>query len=80
MGDIFKRSGRLFARSSFLEGYARGIDLGATLDIYNSNQSAEKADEQAILSDWLAVGDNIYSAINMYSREKEIVWESTTKI
>jgi hypothetical protein len=73
MGEIFKRSARLFARPSFLEGYGRVIDLGATLNEYNSNQTPEKADEEAILSDWSAVGDNIYSAINIFSREKEIV-------
>jgi len=73
MGDIFKRSARLFARPSFLEGYGRAIDLGATMNEYNTNKSVEEADEEAILSDWLAVGDNIYSAINTFSREKEIV-------
>ena len=71
MGDLmlFKRAGRLFARPSFVEGYARTIDFGVTLNEYNRNRTEEEADTQAILSDWLAVGDSIYSAIGSFQKE-----------
>ena len=70
MGDIlFKRSGRLFARPSFLEGYARAIDIGATLNEYNQNKTSEEADTAAIQSDWQAVGDSIEFAIDKISKE-----------
>ena len=69
MGELmFKRSGRLFARPSFLEGCSRVIDLGATLNEYNSNKTAEEADEEAILSDWYAVGDYLYSAMGSFQK------------
>lgn len=66
---FFVRSGRLFARPSFLEGYARAIDLGGTLTEYNRNQTGEEADEKAISTDWLAVGDSISSAMQSVSKE-----------
>ncbi len=70
MGDILlTRSGRLFARPSFLEGYARAIDIGATLNEYNKNNTPEEADAAAIRSDWQAVGDSIEFAINKISSE-----------
>ena len=70
MGDLlFKRSGRLFARPSFVEGYGRAIDLGATLNEYNRSQNEEEADQEAILSDWLAVGDSIYSAADLFQQK-----------
>lgn len=74
MGNLmFTRSGRLFARPSFWEGYGRAIDLGTTLNEYNLSKTSEDADTQSILSDWLAVGDGLYSAMDILSREKEIV-------
>jgi len=70
MGDIlFQRSGRLFARPSFLEGYGRAMDIGATLNEYNQNQTPEEADAAAIRSDWQAVGDSIEFALDKISQE-----------
>ena len=70
MGDIlFKRTARLFARPSFLEGYGRAIDLGATLNEYNSNKTPEEADTAAIRSDWEAVGDSIAAAMEKFSKD-----------
>ncbi len=70
MGELFKRTGRLFARPSFWEGASRVFDMGATLSEYNRNQNEREADAQAILSDWLAVGDSIQSATIDFSQEK----------
>ena len=70
MGDLlFQRSGRLFARPSFLDGYGRAIDIGATLNEYNQNKTSEEADVAAIRSDWQAVGDSIQFALNKISQE-----------
>ena len=72
MGNyLFKRTGRLFARPSFLEGYARVIDIGATLNEYNQNKTPEEADTAAIQSDWQAVGDSIQFAIEKFSTENK---------
>lgn len=71
MSDIlFARSGRLFARPSFWEGYARGIDFGGTLTEYNRSATGEEADTEAISSDWLAVGDSISTAMHSVSKER----------
>ena len=66
MGEIFKRTARLFARPSFEEGVARVMDLGATLNIYNIDETPEEADAKAIYSDWAAVGDDIIYSISKY--------------
>ena len=69
MGDLFIRSGRLFARPSFIEGYARVIDMGTTLNEYNRDRTPEEADKAAIQSDWKTVGENLESAISNFSKE-----------
>ena len=66
---ILRRTARLFARPSFIEGYGRAIDLGATLNEYNQSKTEEEADTDAILSDWLAVGDSLNYAIEHFSQE-----------
>jgi len=38
---LFKRTARLFARPSFFEGIARVIDIGSTLNEYNTNKTTE---------------------------------------
>jgi len=52
----------LFAMPSFLEGLARTIDLGATLDEYNQSITPEQADLIAIRNDWEMVGKDIFVA------------------
>ena len=69
MGEIFRRTARLFARPSFEEGVARVIDLGATLNIYNKNDTPEKTDAKAIYSDWASVGDDITYAIQTHEQK-----------
>ncbi len=60
----------LFARPSFVEGVARVMDLGTTLQIYNESKTPEEADFKAMKKDWQAVGDDIVYAINKYGRRE----------
>jgi hypothetical protein len=62
----------LFAEPSFIEGMARVLDLGNTLNVYNESLSGEIADSTAISMDWAMIGKDIYQAISE-NREAEIV-------
>jgi hypothetical protein len=53
---MFHYSSFLFARPSFLEGVARIVDFGNTLNQYNGCETPEQADLVAIASDWAAIG------------------------
>lgn len=53
----------LFARPSFLEGIARILDFGNTLNEYNQSNSPEQADTLAISADWRAIGSDIQAAL-----------------
>jgi hypothetical protein len=57
------RTDFLFARPSFLEGVARVIDLGSTLQVYNTSDTPEQADRRALSEDFAAVGDDMREAI-----------------
>jgi hypothetical protein len=67
---MFNRTGVLFARPSFLEGFARLFDLGGTLNRYNISESPEEADVRALRADWEAVGDDLRQAI-VTERERQ---------
>jgi hypothetical protein len=54
-----KYSTNLFARASFCEGVARLIDVGNAMNEYNRSESAEEADQLAILCDWAQVGEDM---------------------
>ena len=58
----------LFIQPSFSRGVARILDLFGTLNKYNTSDSAEQADSDALYSDWLAVGDDIQSGIEEYAK------------
>ena len=59
----------LFAQPSFLEGMARTLDIGGTLDVYNTSPSGDEADEAALLADWFAVGDSIRHQMREFAAE-----------
>lgn len=70
----------LFATPSFLEGLARTIDLGTTLDEYNSSITPEQADFLALKNDWEVIGKDIAFAIekeksNLDVQGKQIEFE-----
>ncbi len=60
----------LFARPSFLEGMARVMDLGATMQVYNDSKTEKEADLKALRKDWEAVGEDVVSAANRYEQTK----------
>jgi hypothetical protein len=64
-----KLSYYLFAEPSFVEGVARLIDLGGTLQEYNSALTEDQADEIAATADWMAVGDDLRQAMDTYAAE-----------
>ena len=65
-GKMKLRAFHLFARPSALGGVASILDFGGTLNEYNTANSPQQADTLALWSDWLAVGDDMWSAIRTY--------------
>ena len=65
---LFQRSGRLFAVPSFLTGFARVLDIGATFTEYNTDDDPQETDRKAMMSDWHAVGDDLADAIHSFRR------------
>jgi|SwirhisoilCB1_FD_contig_21_24546325_length_437_multi_4_in_0_out_0_1 hypothetical protein len=54
----------LFAHPSILEGLARILDLGGTLNEYNQSATPEEADLVALRSDWEAIGSDFRGLLN----------------
>ena len=65
--------GLLYALPSALQGAASVLDLGGTLEEYNTSESPEEADFYALRSDWRSVGDDIRLAakefVDQHKRE-----------
>ena len=72
MNDIY--SDFLYARPSIVEGMARVMDIGDTLNSYNTS---DDPDTVALMMDWLAVGQAMRGAIGEFeaseSDELELV-------
>lgn len=60
----------LGARPSFLEGIARLMDFGNTLDKYKSYPSGAEADHAAIARDWAMIGLDFRNAVVEFEEEK----------
>jgi hypothetical protein len=69
METIDFKSGFLFARPSFIEGLARALDLGGTLNDYNYLPTTQLADNYALLKDWMIVGDDMRRVIAQMQEE-----------
>ena len=63
-----EKSTFLFARPSFVEGMARVVDLGSTMQVYNGSKSEKEADTKALKKDWEAVGEDILGATEKYEQ------------
>ncbi len=61
----------LYARPSFVSGLGRVLDVGGTLNEYNTSSSPDEADQSAMLSDWYAVGDDIREAILTFGKKSQ---------
>ena len=61
----------LYATPSFVSGMARVLDLGSTMTEFNSTFYPEVADFYAIKSDWINVGSDINTALNIYGEEEK---------
>lgn len=53
----------LFARPSFLEGVARLVDVGGSLNTYNISRTGQEADARALQNDWRAIGHDVRVAL-----------------
>lgn len=60
MGPL--RTDFLFARPSFLSGFARILDVFGLFDSYNSSRTGKEADARALYSDWSMTGKDIAEA------------------
>lgn len=60
----------LFPKPSFLTGVARLVDWFGSLNMYNYSNSPQEADYRASQSDWMAVGEDIRTAMAPYGRER----------
>lgn len=63
-------TGLLYAQPGLMEGLGRTLDLGGTFDSFNYSASEEQADRVALLSDWYAVGSDLYHAIGRFVARK----------
>jgi hypothetical protein len=61
----------LFAKPSYIEGIARVIDLGSTIDEYNSVITPEQADFLSIRNDWEVIGEDIAIVIEAEERKSD---------
>lgn len=60
----------LFAKQSFIRGMGSIGNLGGEI-LFNYSDSDDGADIKALFSDWQAVGDDIYGALDEYARAIE---------
>ena len=61
---LFARTARLFAVPSCITGVSKLVDVGATFDEYNANETPKEADFWSLWSDWCAVGDDLRYAFS----------------
>jgi len=63
--------GLLYATPSFLEGFARVLDIGDTFTTYNTFADAREADFLALRSDWRAIGEDFDTVLAEYEPLEE---------
>ena len=60
---LVRRTLFLMAEPSFWYGPARILDLFGRLDQFNISPTPQEADARAIAADWVAVGDELWAAM-----------------
>ncbi len=68
---------QLFAIPTFFSGMARTLDLGAVLDDYDGVLTSDQADLFALSADWLAVGEDMWSALAECETQPALLIEQT---
>lgn len=63
--------GFLYARPSFVEGVARILDFGNTLNEYNYSRAPEQADFLALRADWRVAARDMGIALSEEIRQEE---------
>lgn len=61
----------LYARPSFVEGVARILDFGNTLNEYNYSRAPEQADFLALRADWRVAARDMGIALSEEVRQEE---------
>ena len=69
----------LFARPSFIEGMARLLDLGATLQEYNRSITPIEADARALYNDFRAVGEDMKRAMTQFAGDHNLPCPPSTR-
>ncbi len=59
----------LFGTPSFIEGFARSIDIAGVLTEFNASLSPRQSDSLATCSDWAAVGADLWTALSESQNE-----------
>ena len=67
----------LFARPSWLSGFARVLDLFGVFDVYNQSRTPEEADAKAMYADWRIVGQDIMEAVSHFDSEELHIGDSS---
>lgn len=68
MPRVTLRTDFLYARPSFLEGMARIVDLGGTLNEYHP--FSPEIDQAAICMDWAMIGQDLRHAIGDFKIDR----------
>ena len=63
---------KLISRFGFLQGVASVIDMRGRLYGYKIPEDAQKADCEALASDWKVVGQEFTRAIQVYDQTHEV--------
>ena len=58
------RTDYLFAKPSFVSGFARGLDLFGGFTQYNTSESPQESDTQALANDWAVVARDLQEAFD----------------
>ncbi|MBQ5469365.1 MAG: hypothetical protein IIT54_01945 [Acetobacter sp.] len=63
---------KLISRFGFLQSVASVIDMRGRLYGYETLEDAQKADCEALASDWKVVGQELAKAIQIYDQTHEV--------
>ena len=69
--NFHENFGLLFATPSYLDGFARALDIGGTFTVYNTSPDPGYADFLALRSDWRAIGDDFYTVLGEYEEGEQ---------